>query len=86
MWLPWGWIWERNAFLFYFPGWRPFLLSYYFRGALTGLGLVNLWVGVSDAWYFRENLALLDRTERPSAPSNALNAGTAPGPSPTVKS
>ncbi len=62
--LPWTRLWERNIVLTLFPSLRPVLLSNYFRGALTGLGLINIWVGVSDLWHFRENLLHIDNHQQ----------------------
>ncbi|MSO35220.1 MAG: hypothetical protein EXQ54_02140 [Acidobacteria bacterium] len=37
--IPWSTFWERN----YFVEWSPAMLtSYYVRGAISGLGLVNV--------------------------------------------
>lgn len=80
--LPWSELWGRNIFLSLFPELRPFLLSNYFRGALSGLGVVNLWVGLSDAWNFRESLAPLEREERRPAEAGALDAEAATLPPP----
>ncbi len=62
--LPWTEIWERNLLLAYFPILRSWILNDFVRGAFSGLGLVNLWVAVSDIWNFRRNLALLEEEER----------------------
>lgn len=43
--LPWVPVWERNYFASRMPGWSAFWLSPYWRGAVSGLGLVN--VGIS---------------------------------------
>jgi hypothetical protein len=43
--LPWGWVWEQNYFVSESPGWAAVWLSPYLRGAITGLGVVN--VGIS---------------------------------------
>ncbi len=67
--LPWTDIWDRNVLLQYFPALRPVMLSNYFRGALSGLGLLNIWVGLSDIWHFREHLARLDAADRQDASS-----------------
>ena len=50
--LPWLWVWERNYFATRAPGWAAVWLNPYLRGAVTGLGVVN--VGIS----FRELLRL----------------------------
>ncbi len=57
---PWSSLWERNYFLAHVPALRPFLLSYYFRGALGGLGLVNIWAGLGEAWHFRDRMREMD--------------------------
>ncbi len=46
--IPWSAFWDRN----YFVGWSPalgaLLTSNYFRGAVTGLGLVNVWAALAE--------------------------------------
>jgi hypothetical protein len=51
--LPWSAIWDRSLLLRHYPVLRPLFDSSYLRGAISGLGLVNLGVGVSQAWHFR---------------------------------
>ena len=51
--IPWSEVWDRNLVLSYYPSVRPFYLSHYLRGAVSGLGLVNLWLGVSQIWTAR---------------------------------
>ena len=51
--MPWSPVWDRILLLRYYPLLRPVLMSSYLRGAISGLGLVNLWLGVSQAWSFR---------------------------------
>ena len=46
--VPWSAIWERNYFLEAFPDLRPVLLSPMLRGAVCGLGLANLYLGVTE--------------------------------------
>lgn len=41
-------LWSRNWLLQVAPAWRPFFLSRHFRGALSGLGLLNLIIGVLE--------------------------------------
>jgi len=45
--LPWSPYWDRNFFLQRFPGLVPFVLSPYFRGAVTGLGLLDVFLAGS---------------------------------------
>jgi hypothetical protein len=46
--VPWSAIWERNYFLEVFPDLRPVLLSPSLRGAVCGLGLANVFLGVNE--------------------------------------
>lgn len=46
--VPWSAIWERNYFLEAFPELRPLLLSPTLRGAVCGLGLANVYLGVTE--------------------------------------
>jgi hypothetical protein len=48
--LPWTALWDNNYFFSLTPQWNPFWLSSYLRGAISGVGLVNLWIGVHEAW------------------------------------
>jgi hypothetical protein len=43
---PWLRIWEDNYFLFRYPGMHPILNSLFVKGAVMGLGLVNIVIGV----------------------------------------
>jgi len=45
--LPWSPYWDRNFFLQRFPGLVPFVLSPYFRGAVTGLGFLDVFLAGS---------------------------------------
>ena len=46
--LPWTLLWDNNYFFGLDSGWRGFWLSSYVRGAVSGLGLVNLWIAVAE--------------------------------------
>lgn len=60
--LPWTQYWEDNVFLYFITGklnaaWIPtFLTSGYVRGAVTGLGVLNILAGLRDAIKFRESV------------------------------
>ena len=64
---PWSHVWARNYFLLRVPGLRALFSNPYFCGAVSGLGLVNLWVGFSEAWNFRETLRVLEAHEAAEA-------------------
>jgi polyferredoxin len=46
--LPWSAFWEHNYFAEAWPPLRPFMTNNFLRGAITGLGLVNLGAGFLD--------------------------------------
>jgi hypothetical protein len=45
--VPWSHFWERNFFLDRYPGLIPYLLNPYLRGAITGLGLLDMWIAAA---------------------------------------
>ncbi|MDE3156692.1 MAG: hypothetical protein KGN76_16440 [Acidobacteriota bacterium] len=49
--VPWTPFWERNYFTDSIPLLRLVLTNNFARGAITGLGLVNLYVGLVDLAY-----------------------------------
>ena len=46
--LPWSVFWERNYFGALWPGLVPFLTNDFVRGAVSGLGVLNLLAGLSE--------------------------------------
>jgi hypothetical protein len=46
--VPWTSLWDRNYFAELEPHARALVTSHYLRGAVSGLGLVNLGAGVSE--------------------------------------
>ena len=48
--LPWTNLWDSNYFSSLMPAWNHLWVSTYLRGAISGIGLVNMWIGVSEAW------------------------------------
>ena len=63
--LPWTHYWEDNVFLYFMTEklnaqWVPtFLTSGYVRGAVTGLGMLNILAGLRDMLKFRESVHAL---------------------------
>lgn len=55
-------VWENNYFLFVFPRLKGLFLSGYFRGAVTGLGVVNLLVAVSEIIGNERSRHILERS------------------------
>jgi hypothetical protein len=58
--IPWASFWERNFFLDRYPQLIPVLLNSYLRGAISGLGLLDIWIAAT--------LLRRRRPARPAAP------------------
>jgi hypothetical protein len=52
--LPWTRIWTENSLLLGYPQIREFLMHNFVRGLVSGLGLVDIWMGVAEAVRYRE--------------------------------
>ena len=50
--LPWSGYWEHNYFAQLIPALQTFLVNDFVRGAVSGLGLVNVLAGVAEIWSF----------------------------------
>ena len=46
--VPWSTYWERNYFADALPFLQPFITNNFVRGAVSGLGLVNVGAGVAE--------------------------------------
>jgi hypothetical protein len=51
---PWIPAWTNNSLSKVFPAVHDFLMNYFVRGAVSGLGLVDFWIGISRAISYRE--------------------------------
>jgi hypothetical protein len=65
--VPWSETWEKNYFL------RAALLqdlvmNPFVRGAVSGLGLLNIFLGLGEAWHFRERIGPMEAQERAANP------------------
>lgn len=49
---PWMDLWEHNMVISYFPFLRGFFINYFLRGAVTGLGLANIVLGILEIGQF----------------------------------
>jgi len=46
--IPWSAFWERNYFVEWSAALNAMLTSNYTRGAITGLGLLNVWAALAE--------------------------------------
>jgi hypothetical protein len=53
--LPW-WtrVWDRNLFIQSHPALAAFLHNGAVRGIISGLGLLDIWIGISEAVHYRD--------------------------------
>ena len=52
--LPWQPAWTENGLLINSPNLRWFLGTGFVRGMATGLGILDLWIGISEAVHYRD--------------------------------
>jgi len=48
--VPWSGFWERNYFLDAWPPLRTVVQNAFVRGAVSGIGVINLCAGLADLW------------------------------------
>jgi len=53
--IPWRPEWSSNSLLFQYPAIRELVTSGFVRGVVTGLGLLNVWMGFWEAIQYRED-------------------------------
>ena len=69
--VPWSTYWERNYFVQMWPVLAGILTNDFVRGAVSGLGLVNLLAGFGEIWSFLktrhvpESFVSISRTPAP---------------------
>lgn len=56
--LPWLSLWTRNFFVAQYPWFSSIALNYFFRGAVSGLGLADVWLAFYELWHLRGQLGL----------------------------
>ncbi len=52
--LPWTRLWAENPLLAGWPSLKLILTQSFIRGMISGIGIIDLWIGVSDAVHFRD--------------------------------
>lgn len=53
--LPWTAEWTDNILLLRFPDLRSLITNGFFRGLCSGLGLLDIWIGFSEAIHYHED-------------------------------
>jgi hypothetical protein len=52
--IPWTLLWQQNNLTIGYPALKHFVEHPFVRGAISGLGLLNLWIGIWEAVHYRE--------------------------------
>lgn len=52
--LPWTPVWNQNNFLMGLPTLRAIVQNNFVRGLTTGLGLIDIWIGIWEAVHYRD--------------------------------
>ena len=52
--LPWTRIWTDNSLVAAHPSWRALVQDNFVRGVITGIGLVDVWLGIWEAVHYRD--------------------------------
>ena len=53
--LPWLGIWDNNYLLYLYPEVRSILANSFLKGAVLGLGIVNILIGIQEIVLFKRN-------------------------------
>ncbi len=61
MFAPWSAFWEHNFLLSFSPGLKAFALNNFVRGAVSGLGLIDCLLGLSELHRFWKSLGFTNR-------------------------
>jgi hypothetical protein len=54
LWLPWLSIWDANFFTFIYPQILPVITNSFLKGAVLGLGIVNIMIGIHEVVHFKQ--------------------------------
>jgi hypothetical protein len=57
VWLPWTEFWFESGFLSRWPELQHLLHAGFVRGAVSGLGVIDIWLGIHEVIFYRERRA-----------------------------
>lgn len=61
--LPWVAVWNRNFFVSHYPVIASIAMNYFVRGAISGIGLADIWLAVYEFWRLRKKLGLVESSK-----------------------
>jgi hypothetical protein len=56
---PWISLWSRNYFVGHFPFFATIVHNYFLRGAVSGLGLADVWLAFFEVYRYRAELGFV---------------------------
>ena len=56
---PWVSLWSKNFFVNEYPLVASIARNYFVRGAISGIGLADIWLAVYELWRFRRQRGLV---------------------------
>ena len=62
--LPWVSMWSQNFFADRLPLVSMVARNYFVRGAVSGVGLADIWLALYELWFYREVLGLVRSSPR----------------------
>jgi hypothetical protein len=54
--LPWVSLWSKNFFVGEYTWVSAVAMNYFVRGAISGLGLADVWLAIYELWRLRQHL------------------------------
>jgi len=63
--LPWLSLWHKNFFVENYLWVSTLARDYYVRGAVSGIGLADIWLACLEVWRLRRELGLMSATRKP---------------------
>jgi hypothetical protein len=57
--LPWVSLWSQNYFVAQYAWVSRIALNYFVRGAVSGIGLADIWLALFELWRLRRRLGLV---------------------------
>lgn len=60
--LPWLSLWTKNFFVGQYPLISAIATNYFIRGAVSGIGLADIWLALYELWRLRRPLGLVQHS------------------------
>jgi hypothetical protein len=62
---PWISLWGKNYFVGHYPWFASIAQNYFLRGAVSGLGLADVWLAFFELWRLRRKLGFVSSRPNP---------------------